>query len=389
MNPNVRFRTAAPRKLGLLAVGLAALAFSTQARASTASNTQISNTATVNFNDAGGAAQTPVTSAAAVITVQLVASAPNINTPANISVSQGGANGTLTYTITGTANGPDTYNLAAGDTQTNLTGGSATFPGGTSITLNATTLAAAAPIGATTITVPYDQVASTASINGLTPGSTIVIGGNTYVIAAGGINKTNSATTNTVVITLTTAIAGTAGVAGQVVPEQKTFTVSVAPGTVTTGGSGTQGITVTATSTADNTKTGTSGTTTVTTNRPTLTVTKLVSTDNGATFVAAANAPPGTSLIYKITATNTGSTNATQVSFTDVVPLFLTYQNGTGKFATSTATTYSGATTLTEGSGGYSYTAGTQTVAYNPGGATGTVAGSNGVLILFFRATIN
>ena len=43
---------------------------------------------------------------------------------------------------------------------------------------------------------------------------------------------------------------------------------------------------------------------------------------------------------------------------------------------------------LTEGSGGYTYTAGTTTVAYDPGGATGTVAGG-GVLVLFFKATIN
>jgi len=41
--------------------------------------------------------------------------------------------------------------------------------------------------------------------------------------------------------------------------------------------------------------------------------------------------------------------------------------HGSGKHATSAATTYADATALTEGAGGYSYTAGTSTVAYNPG----------------------
>ena len=126
----------------------------------------------------------------------------------------------------------------------------------------------------------------------------------------------------------------------------------------------------------------------ITVNRPILTVTKLVSADNGATFAASNSAPPGTSLIYKIIATNTGSVTATGVQFADVVPQFLTYVNGSGKFATSAATNYAGATALTEGSGGYTYTPGTATVAYNPGGATGTVAGG-GVLVMFFRATVN
>ena len=42
---------------------------------------------------------------------------------------------------------------------------------------------------------------------------------------------------------------------------------------------------------------------------------------------------------------------------------------------------------LTDGSGGYTFVG--NTVAYNPGGPTGTVAGSGGVLILFFQAKIN
>ena len=388
MKPTVQNPTLNPLKAGLYAFGLLLAAAAMPALASTASNTTITNTATVNFSDAGGVAQAAVT-ATSTVTVTLVPSALNISSPANVPNLAQGTAADLVYTIIGTANGPDTYTLAAADTVSNLTGTGITFPGGNPITLAATTLAANAAIGATTITVPYDGNASTATINGLVAGDVIMIGGNPYTIAAGGINKTGSVASNTAVVTLTSAIAGTAGTAGSVVPERLTVTVHVPSGSVTTGTSGTQTITLSGTSTADPTKTGTQGTpTVVTTVRPSLTVTKQVSVDGGVTFNATGNAPPGTSLVYKITASNTGATAATQVQFTDVVPLFLTYVPGTAKFAQA-ASTYAAATALTEGSGGYTFTAGTQTVNYNPGGAVGTVAATTGVLILFFRATIN
>ena len=203
--------------------------------------------------------------------------------------------------------------------------------------------------------------------------------------AASGVTK--NAAANTATITLTSAIAGSGQVIGTVVGERKTFTETVPSGTVTTGNSGSQSVATTATSsTAPNPATTQSTATVITVQRPTLTVTKQVSIDGGATFAASANAPPGTVLIYKITATNTGASNATAVAFTDALPAYLTYQAGTGKFATAAATTYASATALTEGSGGYALTG--STVTYNPGGATGTVAGS-GVLILFFGAKIN
>lgn len=386
MTPIVEKFTRNPLKAGCLAFALIAAA-ALPSLASTASNTTITNIATVNFSDAGGVAQAAVTASASV-TVTLVPSALNISSPANVSVAQGNT-ADLSYTITATANGPDTYSLVAAETSNNVSGVPPTFPAGNPISLGATTLAANAAIGATTITVPYDGNASNAAINGLTPGQVIVIGGNPYTIAAAGINKTTSTTTNTVVITLTSAIAGAAGTAGQVVPQQLVVHVLVPSGAVTSGASGTQTIALSGTSTTDNTKTGTQGTpTVVTVNRPTLTVTKSVSTDNGTSFGATGVAPPGTSLIYKITATNTGSTAATLVQFTDVVPLFLTYVNGSGKFATLATTTYAAAAALTEGTGGYTFTPGTSTANYNPGGAGGTVAGG-GVLILFFRATIN
>ena len=369
------------RLLHLAALILGAMVLTaTSAVASTAANTVITNTATVNYNDAGGVAQSAVTATAAV-TVTLVPSAVTLSSPAAQTLAQG-TSATLTYTITGTANGQDVYNLSSTATPSSVSGVTPTLPA--NITLGGTTLAVVANVGDGSITVPYDN-AGGATVNGIGAGSVIVIGGNPYTVAAGGVSKNAGA--NTATITLTALIAGAGQAIGTVVGERKTFTETVPSGTVTSGSSGTQTVSTTATSTTAPGPAATQATPTViTVQRPTLTVTKLVSIDGGATFNASASAPPGTVLIYKITASNGAATNASAVAFTDALPAYLTYQAGTGKFATAAATTYAAATALTEGSGGYALTG--STVTYNPGGATGTVAGG-GVLVLFFGARIN
>jgi len=369
-----------PLKAAALILGAVALT-AASAVASTAANTVITNTATVNFNDAGGVAQ-PAVSASATVTVALVPGAVTLSSPVPQTIAQGGANASLTYTITSTANGPDNYSLTSVATPANVSGVTPTFPGGTPIAVGGTTLAAPANNGDASITVPYDN-AGGAVVNGIGVGSTIIVGGNPYTVTT----VTKNAPANTTAIGIGTVIAGGTVAAGQIVGERKTFTVSVPSGTVTSGNSGTQTVNTTATSaTAPNPATTQTTATVITVNRPTLTVSKLVSTDGGSTFGAAGSAPPGTVLIYKIVATNSGSTSAGAVAFTDALPAYLTYQAGTGKFATAAATTYAAATALTEGVGGYSMAA--NTVTYNPGGGTGTVAGG-GVLVLFFGAKIN
>jgi uncharacterized repeat protein (TIGR01451 family) len=366
-----------PRKAAALILGAVALT-AASAVASTAANTVITNTATVNFNDAGGVAQ-PAVSASATVTVLLVPAAVTLSSPGPQTIAQGGVNASLTYTITSTANGPDNYTLTSVATPANVSGVTPTF--GTPIALGGTTLAAPANNGDGSITVPYDN-AGGAVVNGIGVGSTIIIASNPYTVTT----VTKNVAANTTTIGIGAVIAGPA-LAGQIVGERKTFTVSVPSGTVTSGNSGTQTVNTTATSaTAPNPATTQTTPTVITVNRPTLTVTKLVSTDGGSTFAASGSAVPGTVLIYKIIATNSGSTNANAVTFTDALPAYLTYQAGTGKFATAAATTYAVATALTEGSGGYSIAV--NTVTYNPGGATGTVAGG-GVLVLFFGAKIN
>ena len=394
METIVRKKSLTPLKAAVFAFTLAVAAAALPSLASTASNTTIVNTATVNFADGNGVAQ-PAVQASASVTVSLIPSAVNLSSPVAQTINQG-QTASLLYTITGTANGPDTYALSVPVTPGNMSSVTAGFT--TPIALGGSTLAAPLVNGSTTITVPYDGIASNANVNGLAPLSTINIGGVIYTIAAGGINKTNSVATNTVIITLQTAIntATTTLLVGGIIGEQKTFTVTVPSGTVTTGGSGTQVVAVTATANnnglgAPNPATTQSPTTTITVNRPTLTVVKSVSVDNGATFGVTGVAPPGTSLIYRIVATN-GSTTAaaTAVAFTDAIPQFLTYVPNSGRFATLTGTAYSGATPLTDiGTDADGYTVSGSTVTYNPGSpGVGTVP-ANSSLVLFFRATIN
>lgn len=370
-------------KLGALAFLMTALGAPAIAGASTAANTVITNTATVNYADAGGNAQTAV-QASASVTVSLVPTAVTLSSPGNQTIEQGNS-ATLSYTITSNANGPDTYDLTNADTRTNVAGGALTYPGGNSIVLGGSTLADDADAGETTITTPYDGT-NDSVVNGLAVGDTVVIGANAYVISA----IVENPGSNTATITIP-AITGATVATGAVIGERQTFSATQTSGTVTAGSSGTHSLVTTAASnTTPAVSTAQSTATVITVTRPSLTVQKLVSSDNGATFAATANATPSTSLIYKIVITNTGVGVATSVDTTDVLPAYITYVAGSGKRATAVATTYAAATALTEGSGGYDYTAGTRTVSYNPGSpGFGTVAGGGGVLVLFFRATVN
>jgi hypothetical protein len=267
----------------MLAVGALALLLPLSAMASTAANTVISNTATVSYQDTGGVAQTPVTSAAATVTVSLVASAPLLSSPAGSTVAQN-QTVVLTYTITSTANGPDSYTLTDPITPSNLSAQTGAISGTNPIPLGGTTLALNAVAGATSITVPWDSVAGGA-VNGINTGATIVIGGNVYTVAS--VDKSASSLSNNVaIINLSSPITGATVNAGSVVGQQATFTVTLNSGTLQGAAtSGTQTVTTTATSVAKNTVSTTQATPTViTVQKPSLTVTKLVSTDNGATF---------------------------------------------------------------------------------------------------------
>src|SRR5690554_1489747 len=306
--------------------------------ASTAANTSITNTVTVNYTDANSVAQTPVT-AGVSITVNLVASAPTLTSPAAIATSEN-TPVNLVYTITSTANGPDTYNFGSTDTRADMDA-DATFTTPT-ILLGATTLAAAANNGDNFIVVPYDNDAgNNASVNGITAGDAIVIGGAAYVV--GTVDKATTLTNNTVQIPLTTAIAGGSVVIGSIVGEQATVTVVATTDSISgVLTSGTHTVSSTATSAANGGISTTQTTATViTVSRPLLTVTKYVRNVTNATFntgaadindgtngfyLSGVSGNPGDIMEYLVVIDNTatGASEASSVVVSDPIPQFTT-----------------------------------------------------------------
>ena len=113
---------------------------------------------------------------------------------------------------------------------------------------------------------------------------------------------------------------------------------------------------------------------------PVLTVTTTVSND-GFTFVDRIAAFRGTVVTFKTTIKNIGTGSAVALQFTDVLDPYTTYRPGSGKFGNATDTTFSAASVLTEGSGGYDYASSSRTVSFNP--SFPVTAG--GVLTIFFQ----
>ena len=353
------------------------------AAANTASNTAIINTATVNYKDAGGTAQTAVT-ASATVTITLVASSPTLNAPADKNTTVNVAANYNTYTITSNANGPDSYNLTipVKTNSANITASSAVPPA--SVTLGATTIftpVTIAAAGTTVITVPSDTV-SNASVNGIANGATIVINGQIYTVAS---IVDNAILTSTITVNGNGA-ASAALLYGTVIGEQKTFTLAVTP---TAMNPTTTDETITTTLSArdsGNLAVAATDITVTTVQGASLTVTKQVSTD-GITWGATANAAPLAPLYYRITVHNGGAANATVVVITDPLTPYTTYTPGSGKMVIGAAAAYGG-TALSDANPGipadtYDYTAGTVTYSV----ATILPGAANDVQ-LFFKVTI-
>jgi uncharacterized repeat protein (TIGR01451 family) len=349
------------------------------ADASTAANTLIRNTVTVDYDDAAGNPQAQISDTADV-TVTLVAATPTLNAPIDQTINSA-QTAVYNYTITGNANGPDTYDLTESSLveSAGISGSTANFSV-TSVTLGGTTLAAVTD-GSATITVPYDGT-SDGVVNGIAVGDTIDIDGVIYTVDVAGITETPG--TNLATITLTANVpAGIA--AGEIVGEQQSFTVTVDPGTVTSTSNQTIDLTISAQDQAAAAGAA-SDVTRTTVQVAALTVTKQVSTD-GTNFVDSANAAPGTTLTYRITVTNGGAAAATNVEISDPVPQFTTYVADSAKADTATGTSYgAAATTLTDadnaGDDGYIFSG--NTASYT----VPTVSGGSSVL-LFFQVTIN
>ena len=214
------------------------------ASATTAANAVITNTATVNYDDSGGNPQVAI-QAVASVTVNLVTAHPTLGAPIDASVASGVALD-YTYTITNNSNGPDAYALTAADNlpQAGITSQAHIFrdAGDTSdigsITLGATSAAAVAIIGATSITVPNDGTVG-GGINGIIVGETLVVGVDTLLVSA--ITDTGAGTD---LITFATTPLTAAVSVGDQIGEQGTFISRTTP--IATVNNSTYIITVTA-----------------------------------------------------------------------------------------------------------------------------------------------
>jgi hypothetical protein len=321
-----------------------------QVLASTAANTTITNTVTITYDDATGT-NSYTDSAVATITVLLRAAAPTITSPADVDPTTEVTLNTLTYTLTSNANGSDDYTISTAVANVDLSGEVIAIVGGPVFTLGGTTLAADAPIGANSITVPYDSNAdgNSAATNGIVAGSTIVVGGNPYVVNS----VTENAGANTTTIEIAGTIAGTAGNIGEVVGEQIQFQINLTTGTLTAGiTNGTHTLIATATSSADNTRFMDQVDPTVLTVRsPRLSIAKYVQVVNGPavvgggstygpidtgsgagsrTYYQTINALPAAELEYIIVVENTdvNGGDAVNVVLEDPIPQFTSYVAG-------------------------------------------------------------
>jgi uncharacterized repeat protein (TIGR01451 family) len=375
--------------LSLLALTLTAiLGSATPASALLAGGAKIINIANVGWTGGpvGGVDSTPV-----IVTVNNVTAPPVVGTdPADATITTKDTNTTehvlnlLTYYITNKGTGLETITLSGNGPNYSPSGignPDASLAVAASIALGGTV--ANANVGAgITITVPSDGTTDS-SVNGITAGDFVVIGTTIYQVAAGGV--VDNATTNVATITLTAAHAGV--LAGTQIGERGSVTLSITTGTLPTAAEGTYAATVTATSGVDSA----SGTNTVHVRRPSLTITKEVSTDGGLNFGGNANAAAGTLLTYRITVTNTGSANATVVTITDPIPAYTSYV-GNAKFRLTTdalpaADNYSTASPLTNGLDGDGYTGDATAATYDI--ASLDAVGGNDVVILYFQVTID
>lgn len=376
--------------LALLVSGLVA---SGVTWADTAANTVISNTVTVNYDDANGNAQ-PQETASVDLTVNLVAAAPQISTPADIDPATENSTQTLNYDVTATSNGPDTYNLNASSTDSNVSAPTFTSP---TVTLGGTTIVNSVTAGDTNITVPFDDT-SDGVVNDISSGDTIVLapGGTKEVATVSGISENPGS--NTATITVSSGLSNGFAV-GDIIGQRQTVGVDITTGTISSGASGTHDVITNAESQTDNAQNTDSGTTTVTVRRPDLTVNKYVRnvtnanagsgsiTVNGNTYYASGvDGDPGDTMEYlvEVDNTNTNASQADNVVINDPIPKYTSYVGGSMKLdAATTSATGSGSftaltDTLDDGDAGERDTGGDVYIYAGSGGDDSAAGAGNG-----------
>ena len=329
-----------------LVLGAAALAMAgllpTLGQAMTASNTRITNTVTVNYADAAGTAQSEL-DASVQISVNLVPSAPLVVFPADQDFTAENTSYNLTYIITATANGPDTYNFSTVDTRNNMDDDVAA--GTPSVILGATSVASPANAGQSTLVVPYDGDDADNAVNGIQVGDTIVIDptGTAEVAVVTAIDETNGPLGNTVTITVEDPLANTHGY-GILIGERQEVVQVVTTDSVTAGVTGTHSLITTVSSVADPAILIEQGTATVlTVRRPGLAVNKYVRnvttpvagvdaiTIGGDTWYASGvSGNPADVMEYLIVVNNSDpdAGDAIDIVIADPIPQFTTFEAG-------------------------------------------------------------
>jgi uncharacterized repeat protein (TIGR01451 family) len=299
----------------LIGIALALSLAPTVSHAATAAGTVITNVATVSWSGAPAILPT----ASATVTVDLLPSGPTVTyvstNPVNAAIAGTGTGAAspvaITYTVTSTANGTDTYTLGLSSAESaNL--GIPTFAGGNpgSVSLGAS-MALNAVAASNTVVIP-----GLAVDHGLANGETVIIGGNPYTISNAVAAAGNTTLTLSGNVTMS---------AGDPIYEQRTLVFNMTTGTFTApGGEETHTLTLDATSDTAPNPTGTVTAPVIYVERATLTIAKTANPLTGK---------PGDTITYTITVTNTGTSDAANVTISDATPAFTTYVGGSGSYS--------------------------------------------------------
>lgn len=300
----------------IIGIALALSLAPTASHALTAAGTVITNTATVSWS--GAPALLPT--ASATVTVLLLPSAPTVayvsTNPFGAAVAGTGTGAAspvaITYTVTSTANGGDDYTLNLSSAQSaNL--GAPTFAGTNpgAITDLGASMALNGVANSNTVVIP-----GLLADHGLDALETVIIGGTPYTIS----NAVPAGGNTTLTLSGNVTMA-----AGDPIYERRTLVFDMTTGTFTApGGEETHTLTLDATSDTAPNPAGTVTAPVVYVERATLTIAKTANPLTGK---------PGDTITYTITVTNTGASDAVNVTITDATPAFTTYVGGSGSYS--------------------------------------------------------
>jgi len=310
-------------------------------QADTAAGTVLTNSVTVDYNDAGGTAQTQLT-ASVDVTVALVPVVAWGAAPTGQTTSSGGTlPATYSINLTNVGNGSDSYNITDTTIQTCTVGAlsAESFAFTTPLTLGATVTAAAASFDGVDTTIPVSNLV----VADFADGDTVVIsdGATTFTVVGAKVSATQLAVSGD-----QTAAFNAAGLQ---VGERVSYSYG-ATGTAGTLSGGATTCDHEHTLTADGTQAAANGgnaetqdsvngwVTTV--NGVTLAVAKYVrnvttaSRNTGAVavtyggvdyYAAGVLGNPGETLEYLVVITNGSAGDSTGVEFNDTLPEFTTY----------------------------------------------------------------